>query len=135
MGTSLCFIFNYIIFLSHHYPFLPFFLITSPERISLNNLPSLSILSLTPLTYTHKYNVEQTLVTSCVNSPDINPQGSSAGEACAFRISSLNKLVMTKSNNPRLTLLHVLVEEAQRKDQRALAFVDDLLEDLQKASR
>ncbi|XP_025087489.1 LOW QUALITY PROTEIN: inverted formin-2-like [Pomacea canaliculata] len=62
-------------------------------------------------------------------------KGSSAGEACAFRISSLNKLVMTKSNNPRLTLLHVLVEEAQRKDQRALAFVDDLLEDLQKASR
>nr|KAG5685511.1 hypothetical protein BaRGS_024248 [Batillaria attramentaria] len=62
-------------------------------------------------------------------------QGSNAGEACGFRMSSLNKLVMTKSNNPRLTLLHVLVEEAQRKDKDALEFVDDLLDDLQKASR
>lgn len=62
-------------------------------------------------------------------------QGSASGEACGFRMSSLNKLVMTKSNNPRLTLLHVLVEEARRKDEKALEFVDDLLDDLQKASR
>ena len=50
-------------------------------------------------------------------------------------MSSLNKLVMTKSNNPRMTLLHVLIEEAQKKDPKALNFVDDLLDDLQKASR
>ena len=62
-------------------------------------------------------------------------QGSNAGEACGFRMSSLNKLVMTKSNNPRMTLLHVLVEEAQKKDAKALSFVDDLMDDLQKAAR
>lgn len=42
---------------------------------------------------------------------------------------------MTKSNNPRMTLLHYLVEEAQSKNKDALSFVDDLLEPLQKASR
>jgi hypothetical protein len=62
-------------------------------------------------------------------------QGSNAGEAAGFRMTSLNKLAMTKSNNPHMTLLDVLVEEAQEKDANALSFVDDLLEDLQKASR
>ncbi|XP_052280011.1 inverted formin-2-like [Dreissena polymorpha] len=61
--------------------------------------------------------------------------GSSAGGALGFRISSLNKVLMTKSNAPKMTLLHVLVEEAQRKNKDALEFVNDLLDPLQKASR
>ena len=64
-----------------------------------------------------------------------SPQGSSAGNAIGFRISSLNKLVMTKSNVPRMTLLHHLVEQAEAKQKDSLAFVDDLLDLLQKASR
>ncbi|KAL3879958.1 hypothetical protein ACJMK2_032234 [Sinanodonta woodiana] len=62
-------------------------------------------------------------------------KGSSAGNAIGFRIGSLNKLVMMKSSIPRMTLLHHLVEEAERQHKDALAFVDDLLELLQKASR
>ncbi|KAK7096870.1 hypothetical protein V1264_003915 [Littorina saxatilis] len=62
-------------------------------------------------------------------------QGSSAGGASGFRMSSLTKLAMTKSNNPRVTLLHVLVEEALTKDAKALSFVNDMLDDLQKACR
>ncbi|XP_045204866.2 inverted formin-2-like [Mercenaria mercenaria] len=62
-------------------------------------------------------------------------KGSSAGGAIGFRIGSLNKLVMTKSNTAKMTLLHYLVEEAQQKNKDSLNFVDDLLEPLQKASR
>lgn len=62
-------------------------------------------------------------------------KGSNAGNAIGFRIASLNKLVMTKSNVPRMTLLHHLVEEAEAKQKDSLAFVDDLLDLLQKASR
>ncbi|KAK3577067.1 hypothetical protein CHS0354_037090 [Potamilus streckersoni] len=62
-------------------------------------------------------------------------KGSSAGNAIGFRIGSLNKLVMMKSSVPRMTLLHHLVEEAERQHKDALTFVDDLLELLQKASR
>ena len=42
---------------------------------------------------------------------------------------------MTKSNVPRMTLLHHLVEQAEAKKKDSLAFVDDLLDLLQKASR
>ena len=42
---------------------------------------------------------------------------------------------MTKSNVPRMTLLHHLVEQAEAKQKDSLAFVDDLLDLLQKASR
>ena len=52
-----------------------------------------------------------------------------------FRVSSLNKLVLTKSNDPSLSLLHVLVEEASAKDKDSLEFADNLLDDLHKASR
>ncbi|XP_059158848.1 inverted formin-2-like [Physella acuta] len=62
-------------------------------------------------------------------------KGSNAGDAVGFRISSLNKLILTKSNDPKLSLLHFLVEEAESKDKDSLEFVDELLEDLQKASR
>lgn len=62
-------------------------------------------------------------------------QGGSGGGALGFRIGSMNKLLMTKSNTPRMTLLHHLVEEAQQKNKEALAFVEDLLELLQKSSR
>ncbi|XP_046369459.2 inverted formin-2-like [Haliotis rufescens] len=60
---------------------------------------------------------------------------SNSGNAVAFRISSLNKLVMTKSHVPRMTLLHFIVEEVEQKNKDALKFVDDLLENLQKSSR
>ncbi|XP_067663787.1 inverted formin-2-like isoform X1 [Haliotis asinina] len=60
---------------------------------------------------------------------------SNSGNAVAFRISSLNKLVMTKSHVPRMTLLHFVVEEVSQKNKDSLKFVDDLLENLQKASR
>lgn len=62
-------------------------------------------------------------------------KGSSSGGAIGFRISSLNKLLMTKSNTAKMTLLHYLVEEAQEKNKEALSFVDELLDPLQKASR
>ncbi|CAL1536506.1 unnamed protein product [Lymnaea stagnalis] len=62
-------------------------------------------------------------------------KGSNAGDAVGFRMTSLNKLILTKSNDPKLSLLHVLVEEAEMKDKDSLDFVDELLEDLQKASR
>ncbi|KAK0045993.1 inverted formin-2-like isoform X1, partial [Biomphalaria pfeifferi] len=62
-------------------------------------------------------------------------KGSNAGDAVGFKICSLNKLILTKSNDPKLSLLHVLVQEAEAKDKDALAFTDDLLDDLQKASR
>ncbi|XP_063413228.1 inverted formin-2-like isoform X1 [Mytilus trossulus] len=57
------------------------------------------------------------------------------GNAIGFRISSLKKLVNTKSNVPRMTLLHHLVEETERKNKDTLGFVDDLLDLLQKAAR
>ena len=62
-------------------------------------------------------------------------QGSGSGNALGFRISSLNKVAMTKTNVSRVTLLHVLVEEAENADPKALAFVDDLLDILIKSSR
>ncbi|XP_052794467.1 inverted formin-2-like isoform X1 [Mya arenaria] len=62
-------------------------------------------------------------------------KGSNAGGALGFRISSMNKVIMTKSNVPKKTLLHILVEEAQSKNKHSLEFVEELLELLQKASR
>lgn len=64
----------------------------------------------------------------------INKKNNS-GNAIGFRISSLKKLINTKSNVPRMTLLHHLVEEAEKKNKDALLFVDDLLDLLQKAAR
>ncbi|GFR84530.1 inverted formin-2 [Elysia marginata] len=62
-------------------------------------------------------------------------KGSSSGAAVGFRVSSLNKLALTKSNDPSLSLLHVLVEEASANDKDCLEFADNLLDDLHKASR
>ena len=62
-------------------------------------------------------------------------QGSSSGEAVGFRVSSLNKLALTKSNDPSISLLHILVEEASTKDKDSLEFADNMLDDLHKASR
>ncbi|CAG5120639.1 unnamed protein product, partial [Candidula unifasciata] len=62
-------------------------------------------------------------------------KGSNVGDAVGFRISSLNKLVLTKSNDPKMSLLHVLVEETEAKDKHALEFVDEMQDDLHKASR
>ncbi|XP_060078710.1 inverted formin-2-like [Ylistrum balloti] len=62
-------------------------------------------------------------------------KGSGSGNALGFRISSLNKVASTKSNMGRVTLLHLVVEEMEAKDEHALAFVDDLLDVLQKAAR
>ncbi|BFZ15249.1 hypothetical protein BsWGS_18289 [Bradybaena similaris] len=62
-------------------------------------------------------------------------KGSNVGDAVGFRISSLNKLVLTKSNDPKMSLLHVLVEEAEAKDKNALEFVDEMQDDLHKIAR
>ncbi|XP_069129729.1 inverted formin-2-like isoform X2 [Argopecten irradians] len=62
-------------------------------------------------------------------------KGSGSGNALGFRVSSLNKIASTKSNMARLTLLHLVVEEMETKDESALDFVDDLLDVLQKAAR
>ncbi|XP_033742495.1 LOW QUALITY PROTEIN: inverted formin-2-like [Pecten maximus] len=62
-------------------------------------------------------------------------KGCGSGNALGFRISSLNKIASTKSNMARLTLLHLVVEEMEAKDDHALDFVDDLMDVLQKAAR
>ncbi|KAK6172320.1 hypothetical protein SNE40_016004 [Patella caerulea] len=62
-------------------------------------------------------------------------KGSTSGSAYGFRINSLCKLAMVKSNVPRFSLLHHLVEEALIQNKNALRFVDELLEALQKASK
>ncbi|XP_022325197.2 inverted formin-2-like [Crassostrea virginica] len=62
-------------------------------------------------------------------------KGSGSGNALGIRISSLEKLMNTKSTSSKRTLLHYLVETSEQKDPDALAFVDTLLEPLQKTSR
>ncbi|CAI9725766.1 Hypothetical predicted protein [Octopus vulgaris] len=62
-------------------------------------------------------------------------KGTTSGNAVGFRISSLNKLVMTRSNVARISLLHYIVEECEKEDKTTLRFVDDLLEPLQKSTR
>lgn len=61
--------------------------------------------------------------------------GGYAGDAKGFKISSLNKLMDTRASIPRVTLLHYLVEEAERKDKDALVFVGELYPDLNRASK
>jgi len=62
-------------------------------------------------------------------------QGSYAGNAVGFRVTSLTKLIDTRSNRPRLTLLHFLVDEVCRQSDDALQFVDDLALPLAVAAR
>ena len=71
---------------------------------------------------------------SCIPVPSLSSslvvQGSYAGNALGFRVTSLTKLVDTRSNKPRLTLLHYLVDEVCRQNDDAIKFVDDLSQTL-----
>lgn len=62
-------------------------------------------------------------------------QGKYAGNALGFKISSLTKLTDTRANKPRVTLLHYLVNEAEKENMDAIAFVDELFPDLSYLSR
>jgi len=62
-------------------------------------------------------------------------QGCYAGNAVGFRLTSLTKLVDTRSNKPRLTLLHFLVDEVCRQNHDAIEFVDALSQPLSVAAR
>ena len=62
-------------------------------------------------------------------------QGRYAGNAVGFKISSLLKLIETRANKPRMTLLHYLVEEAEKTDKHVLQFADDLKQPLTAANR
>ncbi|XP_056003577.1 inverted formin-2-like [Ostrea edulis] len=61
--------------------------------------------------------------------------GKHNGNANGFRIDSLNKLMDTRANKPRVTLLHYLVEDAEKENEDALSFVGELSSDLTKASK
>lgn len=61
--------------------------------------------------------------------------GCYAGNAVGFRVTSLTKLVDTRSNKPRLTLLHFLVDEVCRQNDDAIKFVDALSQSLAVAAR
>jgi len=62
-------------------------------------------------------------------------QGCYAGNAAGFRVTSLTKLVDTRSNKPRLTLLHFLVDEVCRQNDESIKFVDALSQPLAVAAR
>ncbi|KAF6035264.1 hypothetical protein EB796_006432 [Bugula neritina] len=53
-------------------------------------------------------------------------EGKYSGDAQGFKISSLLKLVDTKANRARVTLLHYIVEEIVGQDQNVLDFVQHL---------
>ncbi|XP_052276568.1 inverted formin-2-like isoform X5 [Dreissena polymorpha] len=61
--------------------------------------------------------------------------GKYSGNAVGFRLSSLVKLMDTRANKPRVTLLHYLVNEAEKKNRDAIAFVEKLDSDLNFLSR
>lgn len=61
--------------------------------------------------------------------------GSYAGDAVGFKISSLPTLWDTQANKRGVTLLHHLVELADRQNHSMIDFVKDLSEPLQVASR
>lgn len=61
--------------------------------------------------------------------------GCYAGNAVGFRVTSLTKLVDTRSSRPRLTLLHFIVDEVCRQSDDVLEFVDDLTPHLDVAAR
>jgi len=77
----------------------------------------------------------QSLLSFTTSSSSLVVQGSYAGNALGFRVTSLTKLVDTRSNKPRLTLLHFLVDEVCRKNDDAVKFVDDLSQTLTVAAR
>ncbi|XP_037086329.1 inverted formin-2-like [Pollicipes pollicipes] len=51
--------------------------------------------------------------------------GSYAGNAMGFRLSTLPKLIETRANKPRVTLLHYIVEVAETQNPVALEFTTD----------
>lgn len=53
-------------------------------------------------------------------------QGSYAGEALGFRLSSLLKLLEEKSNQPQVKLIHVIAEFADKHKETILNFPDTL---------
>ncbi|XP_054709724.1 inverted formin-2-like [Uloborus diversus] len=61
--------------------------------------------------------------------------GSYAGNAIGFRLSTLPKLMEARTNKPRITLLHYLVDEAKRKDPESLNFTNAFLEKLKQCSK
>ncbi|BFZ15260.1 hypothetical protein BsWGS_18298 [Bradybaena similaris] len=62
--------------------------------------------------------------------------GGYAGNALGFKIASLNKLMDTRANNlPRVTLLHFIVEDAEKQPGELLTFAGDMSQPLIEASR
>ena len=62
-------------------------------------------------------------------------QGGYAGNALGFKVASLTKLMDTRANKPRITLLHHLVAEAEKEAEVVLNFSEELLPVLTEASR
>ncbi|KAJ7363371.1 hypothetical protein OS493_011659 [Desmophyllum pertusum] len=52
--------------------------------------------------------------------------GGYAGNAVAFKINSLLKIVDTRANKPRMNLMHFLVHVAEEKREKVLQFPDDM---------
>ncbi|XP_078369378.1 LOW QUALITY PROTEIN: inverted formin-2-like [Oculina patagonica] len=52
--------------------------------------------------------------------------GGYAGNAVAFKINSLLKIVDTRSNKPRMNLMHFLVHVAEEKREKVLQFPEDM---------
>ncbi|ESP03682.1 hypothetical protein LOTGIDRAFT_224207 [Lottia gigantea] len=61
--------------------------------------------------------------------------GGYAGNALGFKIGSLNKLMDTRANKPRVTLLHYLTGDAEKEQGQILSFVGELLNPLTVASK
>ncbi|XP_064607784.1 inverted formin-2-like isoform X2 [Liolophura sinensis] len=61
--------------------------------------------------------------------------GGYAGNAVGFKISSLNKLMDTRANKPRVTLLHFLVSEAEKENKEVINFAEELLPVITPAAR
>ncbi|XP_064637575.1 inverted formin-2-like isoform X2 [Lineus longissimus] len=61
--------------------------------------------------------------------------GGYAGDCVGFRFSSLVKLAETRSNKPRMNLLHFLVDEAERGKKDILSFATDLKQPLNAAAK
>nr|KAG5685518.1 hypothetical protein BaRGS_024255 [Batillaria attramentaria] len=61
--------------------------------------------------------------------------GGYAGNALGFKVASLTKLMDTRANKPRVTLLHHLVGEAEKEAKDVLEFAKELLPTLTDASR
>ncbi|KAL8590863.1 hypothetical protein ACOMHN_038874 [Nucella lapillus] len=61
--------------------------------------------------------------------------GGYAGNALGFKVGSLTKLMDTRANKPRMTLLHHLVEEVEKENKGVLDFAQQLTPVLSDASR